>query len=107
MKVVYILGDQQERIIPIFPIGFLEFGQSGMSGVGCYVFQFEPTTIVEIIDHFRISLEPFRRADILQSDLRPDAAFIPKGVQTGFTADSGSGQDDNTFQYQGFPSLSL
>lgn len=107
MKVVYILGDQQERIIPVFPIGFLEFSQSGMSGVGCYVFQFEPTTIVEIINHCRISLEPFRRADILQSNLRPDTTLIPKSVQSRFTADSGSGQDDNAFQYQGFPSLSL
>lgn len=107
MKVVDILCHQKKRIVTVFSVGFLEFSQSGMGGVGRYVFQFEPTMIVKIIDHGRISLEPFRRADILQSHLRPDTSLITESIQPRFTTDAGSGQDDDAFQYQGFPSLSL
>ena len=95
VQIVDVLGDQQNLARP-FPLQPGQ-GQVGRIGLHRVTQQAAPPVIVEVVNPDRIPLKGFRRGDIFQAYLRPDAVGIAKGIEAGFLGNPRAGQNHDLF----------
>lgn len=90
MQRVDILGDDHHA-----PVLRLEAGERDVRGVRFDVSMRAPPGIIEIVHEDRIAPETFRRRDIPQIMLRPDAVGIAKSRKSAFRRKPCAGKNDD------------
>ena len=93
MQGIDVLGDQGDRA----GIVALQPGDGAMCGIGGDLGGTLAAGVVEGVDQGRIAGESFRRGDILDPPVFPQAPRAPEGAHAAFGGNARAGQNDDVF----------